>query len=177
MTIAVFGSINMDVTAYMHRLPKPGRDAAGHGIQAGPRRQGRQPGGGRAKARQRRAPSSAASAPMISPSPPNANSPPTASILARCATDDQRRHRHRHHQCGRGWRELHFPHRRQQSAHGRERRRARAARAREGQTCCFSSSRYRSPPRWPPRPSSGPMAAPSSSIPHRHPRAAFQPMC
>ena len=24
MTIAVFGSINMDVTAYMHRLPKPG---------------------------------------------------------------------------------------------------------------------------------------------------------
>jgi 4-hydroxy-2-oxovalerate aldolase len=29
MSIAVFGSINMDVTAYMHRLPKPGETLQG----------------------------------------------------------------------------------------------------------------------------------------------------
>ena len=29
MTIAVFGSINMDVTAYMDRLPKPGETLQG----------------------------------------------------------------------------------------------------------------------------------------------------
>ena len=30
MTIAVFGSINADVTAYMDRLPKPGETLHGH---------------------------------------------------------------------------------------------------------------------------------------------------
>jgi ribokinase len=35
MTIAVFGSINMDVTAYMHRLPKPGETLQGREYKLG----------------------------------------------------------------------------------------------------------------------------------------------
>ncbi|MFM8746011.1 MAG: ribokinase [Aestuariivirga sp.] len=35
MTIAVFGSINMDVTAYMRRLPKPGETLHGHEYKLG----------------------------------------------------------------------------------------------------------------------------------------------
>ena len=35
MTIAVFGSINMDVTAYMHRLPKPGETLQGKEYKLG----------------------------------------------------------------------------------------------------------------------------------------------
>jgi ribokinase len=35
MTIAVFGSINMDVTAYMHRLPKPGETLQGRDYKLG----------------------------------------------------------------------------------------------------------------------------------------------
>ena len=35
MTIAVFGSINMDVTAYMERLPKPGETLQGHEYKLG----------------------------------------------------------------------------------------------------------------------------------------------
>lgn len=35
MTIAVFGSINMDVTAYMHRLPKPGETLHGREYKLG----------------------------------------------------------------------------------------------------------------------------------------------
>jgi len=35
MSIAVFGSINMDVTAYMRRLPKPGETLHGHDYKLG----------------------------------------------------------------------------------------------------------------------------------------------
>ena len=35
MSIAVFGSINMDVTAYMHRLPKPGETLQGKEYKLG----------------------------------------------------------------------------------------------------------------------------------------------
>ena len=35
MTIAVFGSINMDVTAYMERLPKPGETLQGREYKLG----------------------------------------------------------------------------------------------------------------------------------------------
>jgi ribokinase len=35
MSIAVFGSINMDVTAYMHRLPKPGETLQGKDYKLG----------------------------------------------------------------------------------------------------------------------------------------------
>lgn len=35
MTVAVFGSINMDVTAYMRRLPKPGETLHGHEYKLG----------------------------------------------------------------------------------------------------------------------------------------------
>ena len=35
MTIAVFGSINMDVTAYMERLPRPGETLQGREYKLG----------------------------------------------------------------------------------------------------------------------------------------------
>ncbi len=35
MTVAVFGSINMDITAYMERLPKPGETLHGHRYKLG----------------------------------------------------------------------------------------------------------------------------------------------
>ncbi len=49
--VIVVGSVNVDLVVTTERLPAPGRDRHRRPVRAAPRRQGRQPGGGRRPAR------------------------------------------------------------------------------------------------------------------------------